>query len=341
MTETQEKNSRERIAVVTGANSGIGLEIALGLARRGVRVVMLCRDAARGKAAQKWLQQEAPGARTELLLADLSSVRNVRAAAASLRAYYEHIDILVNNAGLFTPRRAVTPDGQEQMFAVNYLAPFLLTLELLPLLQRAPRGRIVNIGSASADQARLDCGDLSARFGSMLRAYGQSKLALQIFTVELARRLQGSNIVVNCVHPGTVATRIGAVGGWVGLLWCVLRPFLRSARHGAQTALKLALASELMPAWADWSGQYVKPGGLAQPNQQAEDRELALRLWLRSLQMTGAVDNTQLWPPIGGSGAADGATALRARYRSGGGRAETVFSSQTTCGVRAPVLRQK
>ncbi|MGB4101959.1 MAG: SDR family oxidoreductase [Alphaproteobacteria bacterium] len=335
MTETREKDRQDKIAVVTGANSGIGLEIALGLARRGVRVIMLCRDTARGKAAQKWLQQEAPGARTELLLADLSSMRNVRAAAASLRAYYGHIDILVNNAGLFTPHREETADGHEAMFAVNYLAPFLLTLELLPLLRRAARGRIINVGSASADHVRLHGGDLSARFGSRLRAYGQSKLALLIFTVELARRLQGATIVVNCVHPGTVATRIGAVGGWVGVLWGVLRPFLRSARRGAQVVLKLALASELAPEWADWSGAYVKDAGQVRPNLQAGDRELALRLWTRSLQMTGAVDNTQLWPP---AGSGDG-TAL-ARYRATG-RVDTALTPQTACGIRTSVLRKK
>jgi NAD(P)-dependent dehydrogenase (short-subunit alcohol dehydrogenase family) len=310
---TPEEITPEKVAVVTGASSGIGLQIALGLARRGFRVVMLCRDVENGKAAQRWLQQEAPGSRTELILADLSSMRNVRAAAASLRAYFKHLDVLINNAGVFTPQRLATTEGHERMFAVNYLAPFLLTLELLPLLRRAPRGRIINIGSASSDRARADCGDWQARHGSMLRAYGRSKLALLLFTVELARRLHNTNIVVNCVHPGVVATKIGAVGGVVGWLWRGLRPFLSSSRRGAEVALKLALAPDMAPTWADWTGQYVKRYGIARPNPLAIDQEQALRLWARSLQWTGAVDNLALHDAPRGGGA-----VLPATFDDGG-----------------------
>ncbi len=206
-----------RIAIVTGASGGIGLWTALGLAKAGAHTVMLCRDARRGEEARRFVADRA-GRVPELILADFADLAQVRAAGAEIAERYRYIHILVNNAGLFAPKRTLTKDGYELTFAVNHLAPFLLTDTLLPALELAGEAsrhaRIVNVASAAANRASIDLGDLmSARRYKMLGAYGQSKLANILFTKELARRLPPKPISANCLHPGVVATGIGNKGG--------------------------------------------------------------------------------------------------------------------------------
>jgi NAD(P)-dependent dehydrogenase (short-subunit alcohol dehydrogenase family) len=278
-----------KIALVTGATSGIGTWTAAGLAKAGATVVITARDRARGEAVQRDLAAQAPGARIELLIADLASLAEVRRLAAEIKQRYQRLDILINNAGLMADRRELTVDGFEKVMAVNYLAPFLLTLELIDLVKRSAPARIVNVGSTLSDRALIDLDDLqSERRFTLFGAYAQSKLALLLFTVELARRLEGSNVAVNVVHPGGVATNILRLSGWLGGVVDVLRPVLRlallSPEAGAKTTLHVALAPEL----ASVSGRYFKPPGQeAAPNPVAGDRTLTAALWQRSLALTG------------------------------------------------------
>jgi NAD(P)-dependent dehydrogenase (short-subunit alcohol dehydrogenase family) len=278
----------KRIALVTGATHGIGVWTALGLATPGSTIAIVARNKVLGEQTRAWLADRAPAAQIDLLIADLSSLAEVRRLAAAVKARYPRLDLLVNNAGLGRPQRELTPDGFERTFAVNHLAPFVLTLELLDLLKRSAPARIVNVGSQAADRASLDLGNLQAeRHFSIMGAYGQSKLALLLFTVELARRLDGTGVTVNIVHPGVVATNIFNLGGVLGLLVTILTPvirlFLLCAEQGAKTTLHVATAPEL----AGVTGRYFRECREAAPNPLAQDHALAAALWDRSVALTG------------------------------------------------------
>ncbi len=267
------------IALVTGASSGIGAWTALGLAERGYQVMLVCRDAARAAATQQWLQQKVPGATTEILLADLGLQADIHRLVERLRSRIDRLALLINNAGCFNPGLALTPDGVERTYAVNLIAPMLLTQLCLPLLRHqvavGGKPRIVNVGSASADHITLDLARIKAQLPrSQLSAYAQSKLALLIYSFDLARQLQDEGITVNCLHPGVVATRIAAVGGPLGLLWRALSPVFMSPERGARCTLTVATSKE----WQDVTGRYAKRGRVARANRQAHDLGLAKAL---------------------------------------------------------------
>ena len=271
-----------RIAIVTGASGGIGLWTALGLAKAGAHTVMLCRDARRGEEARRFVAEGA-GRVPELILADFADLAQVRAAGAEIAERHRYIHILVNNAGLFAPRRTLTKDGYEMTFAVNHLAPFLLTDTLLPALELAGEAsrhaRIVNVASAAANRASIDLGDLmSARRYRMLGAYGQSKLANILFTKELARRLPPKPISANCLHPGVVATAIGNKGGIGGLVWSAIKPFMIGPEQGAVNSLFVATSPDIEGI----SGAYFVKQRPAKPNPIAEDPAIAAALWAES-----------------------------------------------------------
>jgi NAD(P)-dependent dehydrogenase (short-subunit alcohol dehydrogenase family) len=279
----------QKIALVTGATNGIGIWTALGLAKDGDVVGIVARDRARGEAMQKWLAKHAPASRIDLFVAELSSLADVRRLAAEVQSRYPRLDLLINNAGLACDKRELTVDGFERTIAVNHLAPFLLVLELLDLLRRSAPARIINVGSSSSDRATLDLDNLqSERRFSTIGAYGQSKLAIMLFTFELARRLDGTGVVVNVVHPGTVATNIFNLGGWKGAMVTVLMPlirlFLLSPEQGARTTLHVATS----PALAAVTGRYFKEGKEAAPNPLSQDRALAKAVWERSAVLTRA-----------------------------------------------------
>lgn len=280
--------TNKRIAVVTGASSGIGLWIARGLLEQSYTVLLVCRDAGRGRAAQGWLAQMVPNGVTELLLTDLSRQAEVRRVAAAIRQRTDRLALLVNNAGCLSPRFTLTEDGVETTLAVNYLAPFLLTQELLPLLQaygaaESASARIVNVGSASADHARFNLDHLrTPRPRLMLSAYAESKLALLMYSIEEARRQAGRNVTVNCVHPGMVATRIGLVGGLTGFFWRCLTPFVLTPEQGARCPLTVANA----PEWATRTGLYAKRGQPARPNSRVHDAANTKALFELSTALT-------------------------------------------------------
>jgi len=274
----------QRVAVVTGASAGIGLYTALGLARTGMRVVMTGRDAARTEAARRFVAQRAGGAQIETALADFASLTAVRRLADEILSRCERLDLLVNNAGLFAPKFEPSQDGYEMTFAVNHLAPFLLTNVLLDRLKASAPARIVNLASRGHHGARIDLGTITGPRGwTMIRAYNRSKLCNILFTRELARRLTGTGVVATCLHPGIVATTLAQRGGLVGLAWQAAKPFMISPERGAETSLFLAT----VPDPAPFHGGYVVAKALARPDPAALDDGMARRLWDESTRLVG------------------------------------------------------
>jgi NAD(P)-dependent dehydrogenase (short-subunit alcohol dehydrogenase family) len=273
-----------RSCLVTGATSGIGEETALGLARLGARVGLVGRSRERGERALARIRSASGSPAVELLLADLSQLAEVRRLADEVLERYEALHVLVNNAGVVQLHRTTTPDGHETTFAVNHLAPFLLTLLLLPRMRASAPARIVNVASDAHRFGALDPDDLENERWGAARAYGRSKSANILFTCELARRLEGSGVTANCLHPGAVATRLGKNNGRLGrLVTSLLAPFFLSPARGAATSLHVAAAPELEGV----SGRYFKRSREAVAAPASRDPALARRLWQESCRMTG------------------------------------------------------
>jgi NAD(P)-dependent dehydrogenase (short-subunit alcohol dehydrogenase family) len=273
---------RGRVAVVTGASSGIGKETATGLAAAGATVVLVCPEQGRGVAARAEIAADLPDADLHLVSADFASLREVRTAASGIARAFPKLHVLVNNAGLFRRRFTKTADGLETTFAVNHLAPFLLTRLLLPLLTAAGPARIVNVASEAHRSARLDLDDLEMRRGyGGRRAYGRSKLANVMFTYALARRLRGSALTANALHPGVIATGIVRdTPFFVRWLWPL---FSKSAAKGAETPLYVATSPEI----AGVSGRYFDDCCERRSSEVSYDEALQERLWEISERMTG------------------------------------------------------
>jgi len=280
MTETQS----QRVAVVTGASSGIGLYTAIGLARAGMRVVMAGRDRGRTEAARRLVAERSGSDRVEVALADFSRLGDVRRLADEILAAHDRLDVLVNNAGLFSPQYRLSADGFELTFAVNHLAPFLLTNLLLDRLKASAPARIVTVASEAHRRNRLDLAHITRPPDwTMMRAYGRSKLCNILFTRELASRLDPGEVAAACLHPGMVATGIGQRGGLVELGWRVAKPFMLSPEKGAETPVFLATVPDPKP----FHGGYVIRKTLAQPDPAALDNNLARRLWDESSRLVG------------------------------------------------------
>ncbi|MGK2948439.1 MAG: SDR family NAD(P)-dependent oxidoreductase [Acidimicrobiales bacterium] len=270
-------------AVVTGANSGIGLETARGLLHAGFRVVLLCRSAARAEAARADLLTSQPGAAVDIVQCDLGLQAEVRRAATEIGSLLDRLDVLVNNAGITIRSREVTTEGHDVMLAVNHLGPFLLTNLLLPLLEASAPARIVNLASDAHKVGKLRLDDLEGTRGYGLLGfprYGETKLMNILFTRELARRLAGTGVTANAVHPGGVRTNLGAppklVGAAVGL-------FLKPPDVGARTSITVATAPKLETV----SGGYFARSRRADQKLSAAARDdaAAMELWERSAQL--------------------------------------------------------
>jgi NAD(P)-dependent dehydrogenase (short-subunit alcohol dehydrogenase family) len=272
----------QRLAVVTGASSGIGLYTAISLARTGMRVVMAGRDRDRTEAARRLVTQRSGSDRIDIALADFSRLGDVRRLANEILAGHDRLDVLVNNAGLFSPHYRLSADGCELTFAVNHLAPFLLTTLLLDRLKASAPARIVTVASEAHRGNRLDVAHITRPPDwTMMRAYGRSKLCNILFTRELASRLDPGEVVATCLHPGMVATGIGQRGGLVELGWRVAKPFMLSPEKGAETPVFLATAPD--PKF--FHGGYVVRRALTQPDPAALDSDLARRLWEESARL--------------------------------------------------------
>ena len=277
-----------RVCVVTGASSGIGRATAHALGRLGATVGLVCRDRARGEALVSEVRAASGHDRVALFVADLSSQEAVRGLAGALRAAYPALHVLVNNAGVVNLRYAETADGIETVFAVNHLAPFLLTHLLLGRLAESGPARIVNVASDVHRWGRIDFDDLGRRRRYRgMAVYAQSKLANVLFTYELARRLAGTAVTANCLHPGAVATGLGRNNGRLARLVArALRPFFRTAEDGAATSVYLAAS----PAVEGVSGRYFVDCREARSSPPSYDERLARRLWEVSVGMTGLVE---------------------------------------------------
>jgi NAD(P)-dependent dehydrogenase (short-subunit alcohol dehydrogenase family) len=281
-----------RVALVTGATNGIGRVTAREFARMGARTLIVARDPGRGEAVVREIR-DATGATVEVLVADLSSREDVARLAGEARERTGRLDLLVNNAGAIFAERRVSADGVEMTLALNHLAYFLLTLELLPLLEAAPEARVVNVSSMAHERGAIDFEDLQGerRYG-MWKAYAQSKLANVLFTRELARRLRGSRIAANALHPGAVASGFGRNHpGFFGRLVAIGAPFLASPEKGARTTLHVATD----PALRGVTGKYFSGCREKAPSRAASDDDTALRLWQISEAMTQPT--TRLPPP--------------------------------------------
>lgn len=268
---------RDHVVLITGATSGIGFATAKALAGAGARVVIVSRDAQRGEIARAAISRETGSSQLDVMQADLASLDSIRALAQRFQATHGSLDVLINNAGVFEPHRRLSADGIEMTFAVNVVAPFLLTELLLERLRQSAPSRIVNVCSAMHASASLDIDDLQfegRRYG-MTRAYGQSKLALLMVTKELARRLRGTEVTVNAVHPGFVASNLGRLGGPVGMSWRLMKPLMISPEEGAKTSIYLALLPEVDGV----SGGYFAKQSQAPSNPIADDPRLARELW--------------------------------------------------------------
>ncbi|WP_336486850.1 SDR family oxidoreductase [Methylobacterium nigriterrae] len=274
-----------KVCLVTGATSGIGYETALGLTRAGAQVGIVGRDPAKVERAIRAIGAAVPGAVLDPFVADLSAQAEIRRLAAAVLAAYPRLDVLVNNAGAIFDRREVTVDGIERTWALDHLGYVLLTLELLDRLKGSAPARIVNVASAAHLRGHVDFADLEgARSYGAIRAYSQAKLGNVLFTYALARRLAGSGVTVNALHPGVINTGFAKnTRGLLGFGWGLIRPFLRPPAEGAATSLHVATAPEL----AGVSGRYFSRCREEPSSPESRDEAVQERVWEASLRQIG------------------------------------------------------
>jgi len=265
--------------MVTGANGGMGKEIARELAKMGATVVMVSRDLGRGEAARAEVQAQSGNDAVELLLADLSSLQSIRHLVQEFMARHTRLHVLVNNVGVTLPRRSVTVDGLETVFATNHLAPFLLTNLLLPVLKASAPARVVTVSSAAHSMGKINFEDLqSEQRYREIRVYNQSKLASMLFSYELARRLAGTGVTANVLEPGFVKTNMA-----VPFPFSLFSAMRVSAEQGAQPAIYLASSPDVEGV----SGKYFSHKGVpTKSSKLSYDESIARRLWQISAELT-------------------------------------------------------
>jgi NAD(P)-dependent dehydrogenase (short-subunit alcohol dehydrogenase family) len=270
-----------KICLVTGATAGIGTVTARELARMGATVVAVGRDPARGQATVDAIRSETGNSDVHLLRCDLSSQADVRRLAAEYKERFQRLHVLVNNAGAINGERKLSPDGIELTFATNHLAYFLLTELLLDVIKASAPARIVSVASEAHRTGKLDLDDLQyeKRSYAEMGAYGASKLANIAWNAELARRLEGTGVTANSLHPGVIATNFGQSGGALMRFGVKLvRPFLMTVEKGAATTLYLATSPEVEGV----TGKYWSKKKAISPNRQASDPETGKLLWTLS-----------------------------------------------------------
>jgi len=275
-----------KIILITGANSGIGKATATALAEMGAHVVMLSRDPAKGERARQEVIRVSKNNQVDLMQCDLASMASIRRFAGEFIARYHHLDVLINNAGIFTETRKETEDGFEYQIGVNHLGHFLLTHLLLDLLKKSSPSRIINVSSGAHYGGKIDLNDLQLRNKySGWKAYAQSKLANILFTYELAHRLTGTGITVNCLHPGFVNTRFAfnresEKPNWMMKL---MKPFTIQPTEGAETSVYLAASPEVEGV----TGKYFTKRKEKASSRASYDLVVAEKLWNISAVLCG------------------------------------------------------
>jgi NAD(P)-dependent dehydrogenase (short-subunit alcohol dehydrogenase family) len=277
MEEEAERPMVGKIVLITGANSGIGKATSMGLAQLGATVIMVSRDKAKGEEARNEVMEKNGNKRVDLIVADLASLDVVKRLAKEFKRRYERLHVLINNAGGINSKRTLTKDGYETTLGVNHLAHFLLTNLLLDTLKKSAPSRIINVSSFAHKLGKFDFDDLCVeRRYSALGAYSRSKLANVLFTYELARRLEGTNVTANALNPGMVRTRFGRTGSkGMSFAFALLSPFMKSPAKGAETSIYLASSPEVEGV----SGKYFVKKRPVESNKLSYNRKMAKRLW--------------------------------------------------------------
>jgi len=281
---------KDRICMITGANSGIGKNTALELAKMDAHIIMVCRSKNKGIQAQKEILELSGNPDIDLMVADLSSLTSIRNLADKFKERYANLHILIQNAGTMVKNRSVTTDGLETTFATNYLGPFLLTNLLLDVLITSAPSRIISISSGMHHRASIDLEDLqSTKSYKNMNVYSMSKLANILFIYELHHRLQNSrvtNVTANAVHPGFVRTNFGKNGlNWFQKLGMrLIHPFIAiSPQKGSETSIYAASSPEI----ENQSGKYFANKQLSESSPLTHDRNLQQKLWKISEELTG------------------------------------------------------
>ncbi|MBD3626994.1 SDR family oxidoreductase [Cyclobacterium sp.] len=277
---------KEKICLITGANSGIGFETAKELSQRGFRVILLCRSAEKAKSAKKEILKSNPDAGVDLAIADLASQKQIRNVAKEIAASYPKVDVLINNAGSWFSEFRLTEDGIERQWAINHLSPFLLTHLLLPLLLQAEDPRIINLSSDSHFHGKIHFDDVNLKKKYHgLRAYAQSKLANVLFTHEFEVRKTEKKLTINAVQPGLVKTDIGLKHTFSlhGFFWKIRRLCGKSPKKGAETSIYLASSDQVKGI----SGKYWDNCNIKSTSSSADSSVNAAKLWDLSMDMCG------------------------------------------------------
>jgi NAD(P)-dependent dehydrogenase (short-subunit alcohol dehydrogenase family) len=275
-----------KTVLITGATSGIGKIAALELARMGANISIVARNRSKGQAVLEEITRETNNVQIELFIADLSSMADVRKLAQEFMAKHATLDVLLNNAGAFYSERKLSADGLEMTFALNHMSYFLLTNLLLPTLKTTPNSRVVSVSSAAHFQGKLDFANLQGeqKFGGW-KAYGDSKLENALFTFALARRLAGTGVTANCLHPGFVKTSFGdGNSGFLAMALGVAKNlFAISLEAGAQTMIHLASSPEV----AGITGKYFDKSKIATSSAASLDQAVQEQLWVHSEKLAG------------------------------------------------------
>jgi len=277
---------KDKVCIVTGSNSGIGKETALDLAEMGAVVVMVVRNKERGEVACLEIIEQSGNSSVDLMICDLCSMDSIRSFASEFKNKYNRLDVLVNNAGAVFNKKQVTPEGFELTFAVNYLAPFLLTQELLPLLKTSTPSRVINLSSGLHKSAKLDLGDLQSESSyKSMSVYATTKLMVIMHTYELARRLKDTGVSVNVVLPGFVATNLGRNTGSLmsRIMFGMMKPFQLSAKEGAETSVYVASSNNLQGV----TGKCFSKKEVIETSETSNDVDLQKQLWNTTVSLLG------------------------------------------------------
>jgi len=284
MTEQHQDSMNGKIVLITGATSGVGRETALGLSKKGATLVLVGRSREKLDRVMSEIAEQTGNQQLDSLVCDLTSMGSVRKLATDFRAKYRRLDVLINNAGEIVNGRRTTVDGYEYTLALDHLSHFLLTTLLMDILKASAPSRIINVSSSAHMFGHIDFNDLMGeKKYKAMRAYGQAKLANLLFTYELARRLAGTGVTANALHPGVVRTNfgLGMKGRW-RILLMLGKPFTINARKGAETSIYLASSPEVTGT----SGKYFAKKKEKKSSKESYDESVAKRLWNESARLT-------------------------------------------------------